>query len=154
MCLAKYDVMLSLKLRGDQLEIFISLRHLQSETWTDPFWSGSPDAKGRDHDIEKSRPIVNNHTLSAAESLTSYTAIRQNWHNNRLPNAIQCYWDPYQNSPQVTVGKASSFWRNRGAAAASVWRSKRNLKLSTELIKRVENLRADVSSVRFVSYKN
>ena len=46
MCLAKYDVMLFLKLRGDQLEIFISLRHLQSETWTDPFWSGSPYAKG------------------------------------------------------------------------------------------------------------
>ena len=43
MCLAKYDVMRSLKCGRDQLEAFISLRHLQNETWTDSFWS---DAKG------------------------------------------------------------------------------------------------------------
>ena len=33
--------------------------------------SGVADAKGQDHDIMKSSPIVNNHMLSAAASMTS-----------------------------------------------------------------------------------
>ena len=152
MCFAKYDVMLSLKLGRDQLETFISLRHFQNETWTDPFWSGSPDAKG----------IM----ILRSPALSSITTRSQQLH--QWPHT------PPSDKTGTTTGCPTQFstteihikTRLRSLLAKQVvfeesvvqllprsGKNKRNLKLSTELIKRVENLRADVSSVRFVSYK-
>ena len=67
-------------------------------------------------DAKKSRPIVV-FLCSGINKLIHRYQIKV---AQPQPNAIQYYWDTFQHSPQVTVGKASSFSRNRGAAAASV----------------------------------